>query len=187
MSARTAGGLVVISGPSGSGKTSVCRALKEDPAVVFSVSATTRPQRPGERDGVDYHFLDHAGFERRIAEGDFLEWAEYNDHLYGTLKAPMERVLAEGRVFVLEIEVQGTRQLRENGVEGLYLFIVPPDMETLRRRLIARGTNTDAEIAERLEIARRELEARELYDHVIPNHELGTAIAEVRRCIGLDP
>ena len=186
MSATNAPGkLVVISGPSGSGKTSVVRALRADPRVVFSVSATTRPRREGERDGWDYHFLDPADFERRVAAGEFLEWAKYNGNLYGTLKAPLEHALATGRLFVLEIEVQGTRQLRERGIPGVYVFLVPPDRETLRARLCARGQNSPAEIEARLGIADRELQSRDLYDHVIVNRDLDATIWQVRSVIGL--
>ena len=119
------GKLGVISGPSGAGKTSVCRALKRDPRVRFSVSATTRAMRKGEAEGVDYRFMDEAEFEAAVARGEFLEHAVYNGHHYGTLRAPMEQALRDGLVFVLEIEVQGTRQLRERKVEGCYVFVVP--------------------------------------------------------------
>jgi len=182
---RQPGRLVVISGPSGSGKTSVCKALKLHPQVEFSVSATTRAQRSGEQDGVDYHFLDAAEFERRVERREFLEWARYNGRCYGTLRAPMVRALAEGRVFVLEIEVQGTRQLREAEVEGLYLFIVPPDFEELRRRLQRRGSDSPAEIEDRLRIAQEELRAASLYDHVIENPDLQATIRRVEELIGL--
>lgn len=183
---RRLGKLLVISGPSGSGKTSIVRALREDPRVEFSVSATTRPPRPGEVDGRDYRFLDEKEFLARVERGEFLEWARYNDHLYGTLREPLERALDEGRVFVLEIEVQGTRQLREKKVEGIYVFIVPPDLDKLRERLRRRGSDSEAEIDRRLAIARQELRARGLYDHQVVNDDLDRAVAEVRRIAGLD-
>ena len=179
------GKLVVISGPSGSGKTSVVRALRSDPRVVFSVSATTRSQRAGECDGTDYHFLTPAEFEARVRAGEFLEWAQYNRNLYGTLREPLERTLAAGKLFVLEIEVQGTRQLRERGIEGIYVFLVPPDRETLRVRLQNRGQNAPGEIEARLRIADQEMQAQHLYDHVIVNRDLDDTIARVRSVIGL--
>lgn len=186
------GKLVVISGPSGAGKTSVCRALKELPGVEFSVSATTRAIRPGERPGVDYHFLSKDDFEAKVAAGEFLEWANYNGKLYGTPKWPMRDAIARGRVFLLEIEVKGTRQLREQGIDGLYLFIAPPSIDELRRRLERRGTNTLEDIESRVRIATEEVAAaqtpvggRPLYDHTIRNDDLETTIRRVADLIGL--
>jgi guanylate kinase len=179
------GKLVVISGPSGSGKTSVCRELKKDPRVTFSVSATTRQRRDAEVDGDDYYFLTEADFLRRRDAGEFLESARYNEHYYGTLRAPMEAALAAGQMFVVEIEVQGTRQLRANGVQGVYIFVVPPSLAELRRRLENRGTETPAQIQDRLRIAAEELEARELYDHEVVNEDLQQAIREIKDIIGL--
>ena len=181
------GKLVVISGPSGAGKTSVCRALKQHPDVEFSVSATTRTMRAGERDGIDYHFLSREDFQRRLAENQFLEWATYNGNLYGTPRWPMDQALARGKTFLVEIEVKGTRQLRERGIEGLYVFIAPPSIEELRRRLLNRGSNDIAEIEQRVRIAEDELAAaretvagRPLYDVILENRDLDQTIGAVQ-------
>ena len=179
------GKLVVISGPSGAGKTSVCRELKKEPGVEFSVSATTRSIRPKEEDGVDYHFLEDAEFRRLQAAGEFLESALYNGNLYGTLRQPVAAALAAGRIFIVEIEVQGTQQLRDADVEGDFIFIVPPSFEELRRRLVSRHTNTPEEIEDRMQIAVREMEAESLYDCSISNDVLSETIAAVKKRIGL--
>ena len=185
------GRLVVISGPSGAGKTSVCRALKSDPDVEFSVSATTRAMREGERDGVDYHFLTREDFQRRLRENQFLEWATYNGNLYGTPRWPMDAALARGKTFLVEIEVAGTRQLRERGVEGQYLFIAPPSIEELRARLERRGSNAPEEIEQRVRIAEDEIRAAlhdrvaggKLYDHIVENVVLEDTIRAVRELV----
>ena len=179
------GKLVVISGPSGAGKTSVCRELKKEPGVEFSVSATTRAMRPAETNGVDYHFLGHDEFRRRQAAGDFLESALYNGNFYGTLRQPMDAALAAGQIFIVEIEVQGTQQLRDADVEGDFIFIVPPSLEELRRRLVNRHANTAEEIEARMQIAVQEMTAESLYDCSISNDVLSDTIAAVKQRVGL--
>jgi guanylate kinase len=144
----------VITGPSGVGKGTLIRLLRERvPELALSVSATTRAPRPGEEDGVDYHFLSDAEFARRVQDGEFVEWAEYSGRRYGTLRSELERHLAEGRPVVLEIEVQGARQVRETMPEAVQIFIEPPDREALKDRLVGRGTDDPAAIARRLAVA----------------------------------
>ena len=185
MERATKGQMLLISGPSGCGKSTICRALREDPEVEFSVSATTRPQRPNEVDGRDYHFLERAEFRARVEHGDFIEWAEVHGNLYGTLRAPMERAIAAGRTYLVEIDVQGALQLKALGVEGVYVFIAPPSFEVLRERLAGRGTETPEALERRLQKAEDEYRERSKYDHVIINDSLDKAIGAVRRIAGL--
>lgn len=179
------GRLVVISGPSGCGKTTIIRRLLEDPRVEFSVSATTRPRRAGEEHGRDYWFLSKDEFKRKMAAGEFIEHAEVHGNLYGTLREPMERAITAGRIYLLEIDVQGASQLQVLEVPGLYVFIAPPDFEELRRRLRGRGTESPEVLERRLKKAEDEYRERVRYDHVVINDELEAAVAEVRRLVGL--
>ena len=179
------GRTLVISGPSGCGKSTICQRLLEDPSVEFSVSATTRPKRPGEVDGRDYFFVDQERFRRHIENGDFLEWAEVHGSLYGTLRDQMERALDRGRVFLLEVDVQGGAQLKALGIPGVYVFVTAPDMETLRARLFGRGTDSPEVVEKRMQKAHEELLARDKYDHVVVNDDLEHAVGEVRRLVGL--
>jgi guanylate kinase len=178
--------MLVVSGPSGSGKSTICKRLMADPRVEFSVSATTRVARPGEVDGRDYHFMDKARFRAEIERGAFIEWAEVHGNLYGTPRVPMERALAAGRVFLLEIDVQGGAQLKALGLPGVYIFIAPPDLDSLRARLEQRGTDSDDVIERRMAKAKEEMRAKERYDHVVVNVDLERAVAEVQRLAGLD-
>jgi len=177
--------MLVISGPSGCGKSTICRRLVEDPRVEFSVSATTRPPREGEVDGRDYFFVDKDRFRRHIEHGDFIEWAEVHGNLYGTLRAQMERVLDAGRVFLVEIDVQGGTQLKALELPGIYVFVSPPSMDELERRLIGRGTDAPEVVERRLRKAHEEMQAREKYDHVVVNDDFERALAEVRALAGL--
>lgn len=189
MSERTrmagAGRLVVISGPSGSGKTTICRALAARDDVELSVSATTRAKRKGEVDGEDYFFLSDEDFDARIARGDFLEHASYNKNRYGTLASVVEGQLSRVPVVILEIEVQGTQQLLEAGVTATYIFVMPPSLDELERRLVARETEDEATIRGRLDIARDEMDMMHLYDHVVINEELDAAVRQVRGYLDL--
>ncbi len=179
--------MLVISGPSGCGKSTLCQLLMEDPRLVFSISATTRPMRPGEADGRDYHFISTEAFRAHVDEGDFIEWAEVHGNLYGSLREPMERALDEGRVYLLEIDVQGANQLRRLGVPGLYVFVAPPSFEELERRLVGRGTDPPEVIERRLKKARDEYEERSKYDFEVLNEDLQKALAEIRTLARLDP
>lgn len=180
------GGMLVVSGPSGCGKSSICRRLLEDERVVFSISATTRPPRPREVDGVDYHFVSREEFVERRKNGEFIESAEVHGNLYGTLWKPLDDALAGGRVYLVEIDVQGALQLKGQNIEGIYVFVDAPDDETLRARLEGRGTDAPEVVERRLEKARDERQERHKYDHVVVNRDLDEAVADVRRLAGLE-
>jgi guanylate kinase len=174
----------VITGPSGVGKGTLIRTLRERvPELQLAVSATTRAPRPGEQDGREYHFLSDDEFERRVADGAFVEHARYSGRRYGTLRSELERRLAEGRPVVLEIEVQGARQVRESMPEAVQIFIAPPSGEALRTRLVGRGTDDAQQVAARLETARAELEAQGEFAHVVVNDRLEEAVAALERCV----
>jgi guanylate kinase len=170
----------VITGPSGVGKGTLIRGLLERvPELELSVSATTRAPRPGESDGVHYHFLAPAEFERRVEDGDFVEHAEYSGRRYGTLRSELERRTDAGAPVVLEIEVQGARQVRETMPDALQVFIAPPSVDALRARLIGRGTDSPQQIEARLRTAERELRARPEFGHVVVNDRLEQATDEL--------
>jgi guanylate kinase len=175
----------VVAAPSGTGKTTVCRRLVErDAGVVFSVSHTTRPKRSGESDGVHYHFTNRDEFERLARDGAFLEWAEYNGNRYGTSWVSLDTPLAEGRDVILEIEVQGARQVRERRKDASFIFLLPPSMDSLEARLRGRGTDSDEQIRSRLELARSELAAIHDFDYAVVNDELDRCVAAVEEVIG---
>jgi guanylate kinase len=170
----------VITGPSGVGKGTLIRGLLERmPELELSVSATTRAPRPGEQDGVDYHFLTPEQFESRIQAGDFVEHAEYSGNRYGTLRSELERRLADGPGVVLELEVQGARQVRSAMPEAVAVFIAPPSEAALRARLVGRGTDSPEQVDQRMRTAERELEAQPEYAHVVVNDRLEQAIDEL--------
>ena len=171
---------IVITGPSGVGKGTLIRGLLQRlPQLELSVSATTRAPRPGERDGVDYHFLAEPEFERRVAAGDFVEHACYSGNRYGTLREELRRRTEAGIPVVLEIEVQGARQVREAMPEAVQVFIAPPSEQALRERLTRRGTDSAEEVEARLATARSELEARDEFAHVVVNDRLEQAIDDL--------
>lgn len=170
------GRLLVLSGPSGVGKSSVVARLRSlRPDLVFSVSATTRPPRAAEIDGVHYRFVDSAGFEAMIARGQLLEWAEFAGHLYGTPAGPVEEALAAGDDVLLEIELQGARQVRDSAPEAIRVFLAPPSWEVLVERLQGRRTESPEVIERRLATARVELAAEGEFDHTVVNASVDEA------------
>lgn len=176
--------LLVLSAPSGGGKTTIARALlaaRED--VGFSVSATTRKPRDGERDGIDYYFLSRDEFDRGVAAGEFLEWAEYGVERYGTLRSEVDRVLESGKHVVLDIEVQGAQQVRERCQNLVRVFIIPPSAAELVERLGGRNTEHPEEIVRRLRRAVDELTEAPTYDYIVVNSDRTQAVAEVAAII----
>jgi guanylate kinase len=180
----------VITGPSGVGKGTLIARLRERiPELELSVSATTRAPREGERDGRDYHFLDPDEFDRLAREGEFLEHATFSGNRYGTLRREVEERLRAGRPVVLEIEVQGARQVRAamgaDGAEGeaVLIFIAPPDPAALRERLAGRGTDSEEAIERRLETAKQELEAQVEFPHVVLNDDIDAATDALERIV----
>ena len=166
------GRLIVVSGPSGAGKSSLIReALEAVPELAYSVSATTRPARPGEVDGEHYVFLSREGFERWIEEGKFLEWAPYSGNLYGTLEGKVQEMLDAGRSVILEIELQGARQVRQKRPDAVMVFVRAPSLEETRRRLSGRATETAEAMETRLATAVGEVAARDEFDHEVVNGE----------------
>jgi len=171
---------VVITGPSGVGKGTLIRSLRERmPDLELSVSATTRRPRPGETQGVDYHFMSDAEFERRVAQGDFVEHADYAGARYGTLRSDLDTRMSAGAPVLLEIEVQGARQVRETMPEAIQVFIAPPSLDALRARLVGRGTDAPEQVEQRLRTAERELAAQDEFAHVVVNDRLENAVAEL--------
>ena len=174
----------MVAGPSGSGKSSVVKELRERLDLDFSVSVTTRLPRPGEIHGEHYDFISRRDFERMIENDELLEWAEYNNRFYGTPAAPVEEALAAGRDVLLEIDIQGARQIREHRPDAVMFFIAPPSIGELERRLRRRGDTSDEDIEDRLVIAEEEIaEAPELFDHIVVNDSLEQAIEDTLRLV----
>ncbi len=174
----------VITGPSGVGKGTLIRSLIERvPELELSVSATTRKPRLGETHGVDYHFLDDAEFERRVQDGEFVEHADYSGRRYGTLREDLDQRLARGAPVVLEIEVQGARQVAETMPEAQRIVIAPPSAEALRARLVGRGTDSPEDVERRLATAREELRSQEEFPHVVYNDRLEDAVTALEELV----
>ena len=173
--------VLVISAPSGAGKTTLCRRLlQEDRAIDFSVSFTTRPARAGEREGVDYHFVDRAEFERRRDGGEFVEWAVVGGQLYGTSATAVREATARGRDILLDVDTQGALNIRRLIAEAVLVFILPPGKAALRERLERRGTDGPEDVTRRLGLARGEVEKSPAYDYLIINDDFETAYRQLR-------
>ncbi|MCI8438126.1 MAG: guanylate kinase [Oscillospiraceae bacterium] len=171
----------IICGPSGVGKgTVVARLLASDPTLYFSVSATTRPPRAGEEDGVHYHFLDRETFEQWIAAGDFLEYAEYVGNLYGTPRLYVDRAMEQGRDVLLDIEIQGAEQVRQKRPETVRIYVAPPSWAELERRLVGRGTEDMEKVRFRLARGREEFAAARDFDYLVINDTVDRAVDELR-------
>ncbi len=177
--------LIVVSAPSGGGKAAILeRVMARDDGLALAVSATTRPPRSREQDGVHYYFMTPEAFDGMVQQGAFVEWAEVHGNRYGTLRTELERILADGKDAVLELDVQGMRQVRQSGMAPLAtIFIEPPNLETLRQRLLRRGEDAPEQINRRLENAKGEMAAAREYDYVIVNDALGDAVDEFRRVL----
>lgn len=172
---------LVLAAPSGTGKTTLARALvQRSDGYCFSVSATTRAPRSGERDGVDYHFVERTRFDAMIAEGALAEWAEVHGQAYGTPRSELEEAAERGEHVVLDIDVQGARQIRRSVPDALLLFVLPPSVPALVQRLTGRGTESGAQVARRLRTALEELRAVPEFDHVVVNDDLEACLEEIR-------
>ncbi len=161
---------IIISAPSGAGKTTLCQALKKRlPDLNFSVSYTTRPPRMNERNGVDYHFISKEKFLEMTDRNEFLEWAQIHDNYYGTARKNIENTLQQRKDLVLELDVQGVESLRALKYQGVFIFILPPSMEELEKRLAGRGTESDNQVKQRLEVGKKEIAKNHLYDYAVTN------------------
>jgi len=182
--AHVRGMLFVVSAPSGTGKTTVVEKLVEElPGIVLSRSYTSRPARPGERDGVDYHFVSRERFEEMIARGEFLEWADVFGNLYGTCGSETERLLAQGHDLILVIDVQGASQVRDRGLALVSVFVMPPAYAILEQRLRGRSKDTEEAIRHRLAVARTEVTGYHDYDYLVINDSLASAVASLSAII----
>jgi len=184
MLSREKGLLIVISAPSGTGKTTLCHMLlKEFPNMEFSVSFTTRKPRPGEVNGKDYWFVTREEFLKRVEEGDFLEWAEVYGNLYGTSKSQVLKALNEGKDILLDIDTQGALQVKKNFPDAVLIFILPPSLRELERRLRKRGTDPEEVIEKRLRFAREEIKRARFYDYIVVNDVLEVAYNRLKSII----
>ncbi len=184
MNAKTKGILFIISAPSGSGKTTLCNRLVDSTGGLSrSISMTTRPPRVGERDGMDYIFIEKEEFLKRKKKNEFLEWAKVFNEYYGTPKRYVKHLVAKGQDVLLSIDVQGAMKIKRLGIKTVYIFILPPSMAKLKERLVGRSTDSKKVIAKRLKIAKKELSYFPRYDYVVVNKVLESAIENLRSII----
>ena len=178
---------IIISGPTGSGKTSVCQKIvKVDRGVKYSVSATTRPKRSGEREGKDYYFIDQSKFKRWIRETRFSEWAKFHDYYYGTPRANLEGLLSKGREVILDIDFQGRKAIRKVYPDGVYIFLLPPTFDDLEKRLRKRGTETIEDIRQRLLGIGNEFKGFKEFDYLVINRNIIRTVEAVRMIISAE-
>ena len=181
------GVLIVISGPSGAGKGTICKALLEKQDNIYiSVSATTRSPRAGEIEGVNYYFLTKDDFEEKVKENGFLEYANVHGNFYGTPKGNVEKMLDEGKDVILEIDIQGALQVKENFKEGVFIFILPPSMEELKQRIIKRGSETEESLMTRFKNAYKEINYVSKYNYAVVNDTLDIAVSKVESIIAAE-
>ncbi|MBE6054513.1 MAG: guanylate kinase [Clostridium sartagoforme] len=181
------GVLIVISGPSGAGKGTICKALLEkNNNIYISVSATTRAPRAGEIEGINYYFLTKEDFEEKVKEDGFLEYANVHGNFYGTPKVNVEKMLDEGKDVILEIDIQGALQVKENFKEGVFIFILPPSMEELKQRIIKRGSETEESLMTRFKNAYKEINYVSKYNYAVVNDKLEIAVSKVESIIAAE-
>lgn len=174
------GMIVVVSSPSGTGRTTIIeRVLREDSRLRYSTSVTTRPQRPGEKEGKDYFFVSEKEFKQRIERGEFVEWAEVHGFMYATPRAPLVETVQQGGVIILDIDIQGAMQVKEKFPHCVTIFVAPPSLESLEQRLRNRGTDSEELIKRKLQDALREMAKIPEYDYLIVNEDLDTAVRQL--------
>ena len=177
------GKLVILSAPSGCGKTTISHYLEKDPKFLKSISATTRAPRPNEKHGIDYYFITEEEFQNKIKDGKFVEYTKYQDYFYGTLIDPLENAISKGYFVLLVIEIKGALQIMEKFPKAISIFILPPDLQTLKERLLKRSCNTSDEINQRLEIALKEIDQKDRYAYCVVNDDINQAVLTIKNIV----